>query len=129
MLKKLLAGTLVVMLVVGISGMAMARGHHRRGTHVDIDIDIDKTVDCVLNFDLGVEALNYINLSEITQDGVGDNYVGTVTQGQGANFSEIYQDGWGNGVGAVSQLGDMYNLSIITQQGNSNWVEYVDQGE
>ena len=123
MLKTLLAVTLGLLLVAGLAGMASAAD-----VTGAVTLDIDKTVDMTLTFDLGVGELDWINLSEITQDGPGLNHVGYVHQVGGGNFSEIVQDGHENHVGAVLQGGgECYCVSIITQQGHGNSVDCVEQ--
>lgn len=131
MLKRLLTVILVLMLVVGVSGIASA--DNCIPNDIDdacvIDIDVDLDIDLNLaNIDLA--DLNDNNIFALCQDGHG-NDVGLVHQFQGGNLLVIDQPGHGNDVCFVWQDNSAsltgYNIATICQSGHGNGVGAVIQ--
>lgn len=135
MLRTLLAVTVALVLVFGISGMAGA-----------CDKDIDCDVDCSTEIELcksitGTVVVNVgatVNLTNLGDKNVNDicqtfgdeNYVGDVTQIGLGNYSDVCQEGSYHTVGNIYQetWGLGYNVSTVLQwSGDSNFVGNITQ--
>lgn len=126
MLKKLLAGMLVVLFVVGVCGIANAGGHHRPDCGLEMDIEYDLDVD----LDSYWEVLVGDNIEGICQDG-DYNVVNNVTQLNGSNLLMGYQNGSWNLVDTITQdnrtTGQGMNVLTICQDGYANSVTNILQ--
>lgn len=135
MLKTLLAVTLALMLVFGLSGIAgFACGDNDNNDNGSCDctstVDTSLTVTKIINVcvDIEVDDFDVANLSEIYQNPT-NNWVGQVRQEGMWNLSEICQNGDLNFVGQVVQYNwsDYANISTICQDGYNNGVGTVYQ--
>jgi hypothetical protein len=134
MLKTLLAVTLALMLVLGISGMASVCAKDI-GCDVDCstEIELGKSISGQIYVDVGattgLSTFADKNVNDICQTGY-DNSVGDVTQFNLGNYSEVCQDGDYHEVGNIYQnsFAIGYNVSVVLQLGGSgNLVGWIDQ--
>jgi len=125
MLKRLLAVTLAVMLVMAVAGIASAHHRCRCKTDIDVDLEIDVNLtdstcaDMVLN-----------NVLSVCTSG-DSNLVTTLDQYGGSNLLIIEQKGDMNEVSSVLQDNDTslagMNVATICQRGDLNIVTDIYQ--
>lgn len=131
MLKKLLAGMLVVLFVVGVCGTANAFLGGLLSCLFD-DCDLEFDIEYELDVDLNEYWLEMVgdNIASVCQDG-NANVVASVDQLNGSNLLLGAQDGGGNIVSGITQHNttpeEGMNVLTIRQEGNANVVTDIFQ--